>query len=155
MASDLQGRRWQGPLLSFTVSWAMALALSSCNSNLGPVMIVPPKNFNPSQAPYLSNTNSAPTAPYVYSGAGNAGYLGTRGYYPIFGYPGYYERPAPGSTVEFVTGSSGASSYHASSPAEAEESASRGGFGSHGSSGGEGEGGHGGGEGGGHGGGGE
>ena len=117
----------------------MALALSSCNRSDANPMIVPPSNFNPSQATFLSSTNSAPTNPYVYSAPANAGYLHTHGYYPIFGYPNYYDRPAPGSTVEFVTGGSGASSYSASSPEEARESVERGGFG-----GGEGEGGHGG-----------
>jgi hypothetical protein len=142
---------WQGTLLSFTFSGAMALALSSCNqSDSSPMMIVPPSGFNPGQATYLSNTNSAPTSPYVYSNSGNSGYLGAHGYYRIYGYPNYYDRPAPGSTVEFVSGSWGASSYRAGSSEEARESVERGGFG--GGEGGEGESGHGG-EGGGHGGG--
>jgi hypothetical protein len=138
--------KWQGRLLSFTVSGAMAVALSSCDnkSNLGPVMVAPPNGFSPNQAVYLSNTNSAPMSQFVYSPTGGGGYLGAHGYYPIYGYPNYYDRPAPGSTVEFVTG--GSTAYTASSPDAARDDVARGGFGE--SGGGEGEGGHGGGEGG-------
>jgi hypothetical protein len=138
----------QGRLLAFSMTGAMALALNACTyKSDSPPMIVPPGNFNASQAVFLSNTNSPPTAPYVYSSGGSGSYLGSRGYYHLYGYPDYYYHPAPGSRVEVVE--DGSADYRAGSPAEAEEVA-RGGFGE----GGEGEG-HGGfgGEGGGHGGG--
>jgi hypothetical protein len=127
----------------------MALALTACNqSGPGQTMVAPPNGFNPRQAVVYNDTNSPPVTPCVYSGSGNGSYLGGHGYYHVYGYPGYYYRPAPGSTVELIEG--GSSTYAAASPEEARENVSRGGFGE--SGGGEGEG-HGGGEGGGHGGG--
>jgi hypothetical protein len=134
----------QGQLLAFSMSGAMALALSSCdNPSSSSPMIVPPGGFNPSRATIYNDTNSPPTSPCVYSGGGNGSYLSSRGYYHIYGYPGYYYQPAPGSTVEFVEG--GSTGYSAGSPEEAQENVARGGFGE----GGEGEGHGGGGEGGG------
>lgn len=134
--------RRQGRLLAFGMSGAMALAMSACSRDSDPVMVSPPNNFNTNQAVYYDNTNQPPVTPYVYAGANNAPYLGGHGYYPLYGYPNYYWRPTPGSTVQLVSG--GSSTYQAGSPSEANESVARGGFGASG----EGEGGHGGGEGG-------
>ena len=135
-----QARRRQGHLLAFGLTGAMALAVTACNNSgaTGPPMILPPGSFNTSEASSFYGTNQPPNSPYVYDGAGggHSTFLTGIGYYPIYGYPNYYYRPAPGSTVELVTGAS--SGYVAGSPAEAQESVDRGGFG-----GGE-EGGHGG-----------
>lgn len=126
----------QGRLLAFGMSGAMALALTACSRE--PVMVAPPNNFQTAEATWFDNTNQPPTNAYVYSTSNSGPYLGAHGYYPIYGYPHYYWRPAPGSTVQLVTGGYGASSYRASSPAEANESVARGGFGRTGSSGGSG-----------------
>jgi len=129
--------RWQGPLLSFTVSGAMALALSACNNTYQTPMIVPPNGFDPKQASYFNSTNSPPTNACVYTGdSGNSAYLCSHGYFPVYGYPHYYDRPAPGSQVQLISGGSGISSYSAHSPEEARSTA-RGGFGSTGGGGGE------------------
>ena len=139
LKAQRHARKRQGPLLAFGMTGAMALALAACNNSggSGPTMIAPPGNFDPSQAKYLSGTNQAPTAPYMYDGGGgHGGFLTGSGYYPMYGYPNYYYRPAPGATVELVTG--GSSGYVASSPGEGQESVERGGFGEHGAGGGEG-----------------
>ncbi len=132
----------------------MALALTACNQS-GPdqTMVAPPNDFNPRQAVAYNNTNSPPVTPCVFSSSGNGSYLSSHGYYHVYGYPGYYYRPAPGSTVEIIQG--GSPNYAAGSPEEARENVARGGFGESGGGEGEGhgEGAHGGGEGGGHGGG--
>ena len=132
---EIQNPRRQGRLLAFSMSGAMAMALTACHDS-GPTMIVPPVDFNTNQAEWVYGTNAPPTASTVHSSGGGV-FLGSRGYYPVYGYPGYYYRPAPGSTVELVSGAS--SSYRAGSPAEARANVARGGFGS--------SGGHGGGEG--------
>jgi hypothetical protein len=141
---DRTDRKRQGRLLAFSMTGAMALALNACgNKSDSAPMIAPPGDFSPQRAAYLSDTNSPPTSPYVYSSGGNGSYLGGQGYFHLYGYPGYYYRPAPGTAVEFVEG--GSSDYSAGSPAEAQDNVTRGGFGE----GGEGEGHGGGGEGGG------
>lgn len=118
----------QGRLLAFSMTGAMAIALTSCNrSESGPTMIAPPNGFNTNQASNFTGTNQPPTTPYVHAGSAYGGYLGGHGYYPVYGYPNYYWRPAPGTRVEFVSG--GSPSYSAGSPAEAHESIARGGFG--------------------------
>jgi hypothetical protein len=119
----------QGRLLAYGMTGAMALALAACSRPQSEqMMVAPPNNFTTNQAPEYASTNQAPVTAYVHSGGGCSGYLCGHGYYPIYGYPGYYYRPAPGSTVEMVSG--GSSSYAASSPAEARASVARGGFGS-------------------------
>jgi len=138
-------RRRQGQLLAFSMSGALALALSACSKTTpDEVMIAPPNDFKPEQAATVYSTNAPPTGPYVYSTPANGGYLGHCGYYHIYGYPNYYYRPAPGTTVELVTG--GSETYSAGSVTAAHENIERGGFGESGEGHGFGEGGHGGGE---------
>jgi hypothetical protein len=130
----------QGRLLAFGVTGAMALAVTACDRR-DTTMIVPPGGFSPTNAVYYNNTNQPPTNTTILASPGCAGYVAGHGYYPVYGYPNYYYRPTPGSTIEVVSGETGG--YVASSPDEA-RSVAHGGFGSSG----EGEGGHGGGEGG-------
>ncbi len=118
-------KKRQGRLLAFGVTGALALAVSACGRN-DSTMVVPPNSFNPNNAVSYNGTNQPPTNATVYASPGYSGYLGSRGYYPVYGYPNYYYQPAPGSTVQLVSGD--ASSYRASSPAEA-RSVARGGFG--------------------------
>jgi hypothetical protein len=132
----------QGRLLAFGITGAMALAVSACgptNSTPSPTLLVPPQGFNPKNATYYSDTNQPPTNSTVYATSSHGGYLGSCGYYRVYGYPDYYYRPAPGTSVELVSGGDTAE-YSASSP-DAARSVARGGFGE---GGGEGEGGHGG-----------
>jgi hypothetical protein len=152
LADHIPAKR-QGRLLAFGMTGAMALALNACDgskSSGSAPMIAPPNTFTTEQASALYSTNYPPNSPYVYSATGGSGggsYLTSHGYYRLYGYPGYYYRPAPGATVEFVEG--GSSSYRAGSAAEADETVARGGFGEGGEGGeghgGGGEGGHGGG----------
>ncbi len=127
-------KKRQGGLLAFGVTGAFALAIYGCSRNEA-TMVVPPGNFSPNNAVSWSDTNQPPTNATVYASSGHGGYLGTHGYFPVYGYPNYYFRPAPGSTVEVVRGST--DSFVATSPDEA-RSVARGGFGEAG-----GEGGHG------------
>lgn len=130
----------QGQILAFSMTGALAVALAACddNSSSSVPMVAPPNGFNPTQATAYSDTNQPPTNTCVYSNGGSGGYLGSHGYYRVYGYPGYYYRPAAGSSIEIVNG--GSSTYSAGSPEEANENVARGGFGGEG----EGEGGHGG-----------
>ena len=144
---QFQRRRRQGQLLAFGMTGAMALALSACDnaSGSGETMLVPPTNFNPAKAVDYSSTNQPPQSPEVFAHSNCSGYLCGHGYFPVYGYPGYYYEPAPGSSIELVRG--GSRTYVADSPEEARENVARGGFGGEGEHGGEGgEGGHGGGE---------
>jgi hypothetical protein len=130
-----QKQKWQGPVVAIGITGALAVAIAACSQKGGstnPTMVAPPNNFNPTQATFLSSTNQAPNSPYVYDGGsgGHAAFLMGRGYFPIYGYPSYYYRPAPGSTVELVSGRT--SGYVAGSPGEARATAARGGFGAHG-----------------------
>jgi hypothetical protein len=122
----------QGSLLAFSMSGAMALALAACGrSNSSPTMISPPSGFSTNDATAWTGTNGVvPSSPYVYANAGSAAYLGGAGYYPMYGFPGYFYRPAPGSTVQFITG--GSPTYSAGSVSEAHANVARGGFGSSG-----------------------
>lgn len=131
--STLPQRR-QGSLLAYGMTGAMALALAACSRAPEEAMISPPANFTTNQVPAYMDTNQPPTSPYVHAGARYDSYLYGHGYYPIFGYPGYYYQPAPGSTVQLVT--SGPHSYVAGSPDEANTAIARGGFGEHGGGGG-------------------
>ncbi len=132
---DVNPRKRQGRLLAFGMTGAMALALSACD-NPSQVMISPPGEFDPNRASAYTNTNQPPSSSSVCANPGCGAYLGGHGYYPVYGYPGYFYRPAPGSTVELVRGSG---NYSAGSPEEARASVARGGFGE--SGGGHGEGG--------------
>lgn len=101
-------------------------------------MLVPPNSFTTNQAVALDSTNVPPSGSYVHTaGVGYGPWLYSRGYYPVYGFPNYYAKPATGVPFQLVEGAS--TSYRAGSAAEANASVSRGGFGSHGS-------GHGGGE---------
>ena len=127
----------QGRLLAFGMTGAMALAVAACgpadSAPPGPTLIVPPNGFNPRDATYYSDTNQPPTNAAVFASSGNGGYLGAHGYYRVYGFPSYYYRPAPGTSIELVSGGE-TESYRAGSASEA-RSVARGGFG---------EGGHGG-----------
>jgi len=139
----ISSRKRQGRLLAFGMTGAMALAVSACspsNASPDPTLVVPPTDFNPRAASYYMNTNQPPTNATIYSpgggidGNGAGGYLTSHGYYQVYGFPSYYYRPAPGTTVELVSGG-GTAGYRAGSPAEA-RSVARGGFGGSGGRGG-------------------
>jgi hypothetical protein len=128
-----------GRTVALSMTGAMAMAMSACHRENGPLMIAPPSDFHTNEVTALTDTNQAPSSTYLQANSQYSTYLGGHGYYPLYGFPGYYYRPKPGSTVEFIRGAS--SSYSAGSAEEANENISRGGFGeSGGEGGGEGEG---------------
>ena len=119
----------QGKLVAFGMTGAMALALAACDTANTPsqAMIVPPNSFNPAKATDYASTNQAPQSPTVFAYSNCSGYLCGHGYFPVYGYPGYYYRPVPGTMIELVRG--GSPTYVASSPGEARANVARGGFG--------------------------
>ena len=134
----------QGSLVAFTMAGAMALALSGCDSaqQTPGTYIAPPKGLTPNDAVVVGSNDAPTTNAYVHPvGPGGGGNFITRGYYPVYNQPGYYYRPAPGTTMQLMTVRE---SFASDSDSDGEGGISRGGFG-----GGEGgEGGHGGGGGG-------
>ncbi len=132
----------QGSLVAFTMAGAMALALSGCdNAQPAPgTYIAPPKGLTPNDAVVVGSNDGPTTNAYVHPvGPGGGGSFVARGYYPVYNQPGYYYRPAPGTTAQIMT-----VSESFAGGGDGEGGISRGGFG-----GGEGgEGGHGGGGGG-------
>jgi hypothetical protein len=126
-------RKRQGSLVAFTMAGAMAMALTGCDDAQQPAgtYIAPPKGLTPNDAAVMTTYDAATTNAYIHPTSPGAGvYWTSRGYYPVYAQPGYYYRPAPGTTAQIMTVSESFAS------GEGDDGISRGGFG-----GGEGEGG--------------